>query len=170
MINKKNILMLILWIAVLVSIFLVIKFSHKKIGFVQNDLVFTEFKGKKDYEKILFNDQQKKKNILDSIAIEINLLRSKSINTQNEFLIKNKEDLYTKIKQEFVQSDNESYNKYMEEIWKQINQYIMEYGKENNYQYILGVQGAGNVMYANPDENISKEIIEYINKKYEGKK
>jgi outer membrane protein len=143
----------------------------KRVMFIQNDLIFNEFKGKRDFESLLLKEQGKKKSILDSLAIEINLLKSRNTGSDPKMsaMIQDRESLYMRVKDEFIKSNNESYTKYMDEIWKQLNGYIQEYGKEKGYQYILGAQGSGVIMYAEEENNISKEVIEYSNKKYEGK-
>ena len=51
-----------------------------------------------------------------------------------------------------------------ETIWKEINAKVTEYGKEKGIDFILGAKGDGTIMYANEAKEITKEIIEYINK------
>jgi len=55
-------------------------------------------------------------------------------------------------------------------IWKRLNPYIAEYGKEKGYAYIYGANGTGNVLYADEGEDITDELIEYVNKRYHDKK
>ena len=49
-----------------------------------------------------------------------------------------------------------------------MSQYILDYGKNNNYDLILGADGNGVLMYANDKMNISEEITKYINSRYKG--
>ena len=49
------------------------------------------------------------------------------------------------------------------------NQYIKDYGIQNNYILIFGVSGQGNIMYANDGLDATEEVIEYVNKRYQGK-
>jgi outer membrane protein len=54
-------------------------------------------------------------------------------------------------------------------IWTQLNQYITEYGKTKDYEYILGANGSGSLMYADSTLNITEEVTAFANKKYSGK-
>lgn len=54
-------------------------------------------------------------------------------------------------------------------ISTQLNQYIKEFGEEKGIDMIFGASGDGNIMYAKENNrNITKEVIAYINKVYEG--
>ena len=57
---------------------------------------------------------------------------------------------------------------YSEKVWTQLNSYLQDYGSENGYDVIIGMKGDGNVMYASEAANITKDVIEYVNKKYQG--
>jgi len=60
-------------------------------------------------------------------------------------------------------------NKYNLKIWDKLNTYIKEFGRENNYSIIFGTSGNGNIMYAEEGIDVTKELIEYCNRKYNGK-
>ena len=49
-----------------------------------------------------------------------------------------------------------------------MSQYIVEFGKQNDYDLILGADGNGTVMYAKEMLDISKNVTVYINNKYKG--
>lgn len=54
-------------------------------------------------------------------------------------------------------------------IWEKLNIYINEYGAENNFTIIYGADGNGNILYAEEELNITKDVIDYCNQKYNGK-
>ena len=58
---------------------------------------------------------------------------------------------------------------YSAKVWKQLNSYMQQYGEENSYDVIIGMQGDGNVMYAKEGVNITEDVIVYSNNKYNGK-
>jgi outer membrane protein len=58
---------------------------------------------------------------------------------------------------------------YSVNIWEKLNALISQYGEEHNYQVIFGADGTGNIMYAQEDINITKDLITYCNLKYNGK-
>lgn len=54
-------------------------------------------------------------------------------------------------------------------IWKRISSYIKEYAEQNAYDIILGSDQNQTVLYSNEQHNITKEVLVFINTKYEGK-
>lgn len=55
-----------------------------------------------------------------------------------------------------------------QQVWNRLNVYIKEYGLKNDFTYIFGTQGGGNVMYAKEALDVTEELLEYVNAKYEG--
>ena len=51
-----------------------------------------------------------------------------------------------------------------------LNDVILDYGKENECDYILGADGSGSLMYAKDSDDITKDVLVYINNKYKGVK
>lgn len=47
-----------------------------------------------------------------------------------------------------------------------INEFVKEYGKEKGYDFILGANGSGNIMYAKEGLNITLEVLEGLNRQY----
>jgi outer membrane protein len=47
-----------------------------------------------------------------------------------------------------------------------INDFLKNYGKEKGYQYILGANGSGNVVYAKDELNITQEVLDGLNLQY----
>ncbi|WP_025762646.1 OmpH family outer membrane protein [Dyadobacter tibetensis] len=56
-----------------------------------------------------------------------------------------------------------------EELYKNIREYIEKYNDENGYEYVLGYSLGGGILFANPDLDVSKKIIEGLNKEYASK-
>lgn len=141
--------------------------NTKKTAYINTAEVFNAFKMTKEIDADVKKVEETKQNILDSIAGKIKAINAGVTKTddatfnflKNEFLTKRNRfaDEIAGLKQASI-----------EKVWKQINQYLLEYGKENNYDVIMGATGQGSLMYANENINITKEVTEYINKKYEG--
>ena len=87
------------------------------------------------------------------------------------------------LKQELLANKQQQINNYQQSVQQQIqkenqhitqavindiNAFVKEYGKENGYKIILGARGNGNIMYADSSKNITKEVLIYLNKKYQG--
>lgn len=144
-----------------------------KVAYVELEKLYNDFSMKKELEAKLNNVKQTRQSILDSLKIQLNAL-SRSIKSEKEkeairdFEIRKQEFL---IKQQNFEQDNEATTQaYSSQIWKQINQYVKDYGKQNNYTLLMGADGSGNVMYADEANNITTEVSEYINAKYSGEK
>lgn len=166
---------LTLSISIIVVIFAVLLSAcdNKRIAYVDNTKLYSEFILTKQYDDQLFDIKQKRESELDTIEYNLNILQRKYISTLDE-------ELRAKIKEEHEQlsyvfqlksdSWNEDFSnlssEYNSRIWKHLNEYIKIYGKENNYDFILGATGSGNVMYAQPDKNITEQIIDFSNKSF----
>ncbi|WP_418501220.1 OmpH family outer membrane protein [Flagellimonas sp.] len=50
-----------------------------------------------------------------------------------------------------------------------VNDYIKEYGAEHGHKIIFGAMGSGNIMYAKEATDITKDVLEGLNNRYNGK-
>jgi len=134
--------------------------------------VYNAFDYKVELEKELNDIGTKNKNILDSLEtnyqLSINALNGVEPNEDELIVLKRKQksffELKEKLENRFSDFQQDSYNK----IWERINGFVKTYGKENNLAYIFGANGDGSVMYADENNNITKDIISYVNSKYNG--
>jgi outer membrane protein len=138
------------------------KYSH--LAYVENQVVFNEYNGKKELETDLTKLRERHKVVLDSLVGEIGTVTAEPTEEQAK-----KIRMYKEVEGRFSETEAEKSQQYTSRIWNQINQAIKEYGDAHNYDFILGAQGNGNLMYSKENKNVTKEIIEYANGKYEGK-
>ena len=134
--------------------------AEKKIVFMDNFKVFEEFKLKKEYDSLLFKDQEKFKKQLDSLSFQIELTAK---DPQKADPLKKEYVLYQQKLSEDLQVKSAEYT---EIVYERLNNYVKAYGKEKNYSLILGSDGKGGVMYVDSTVDITKDLIRYINKKY----
>tara|TARA_R110002072_G_scaffold287464_4_gene453159 strand:+ start:31407 stop:31910 length:504 start_codon:yes stop_codon:yes gene_type:complete len=135
--------------------------KNKNTVYIDNVLLFSGFNMTNDIKSTYENELKKQKSIVDSLLIDLQQSEEGTI----------KEDLQLR----FVSENNKlkEMNDYFMndlsgQVWERLNSYIQEFGELNDYSIILGTQGAGNLMYAKDDMNITKELLEFVNKKYEG--
>lgn len=133
------------------------KLGFEKKAYVLNHQIFEEFHGTYQLKEELKRMRNEHKVHLDSLAV--------AIEQENPGLISK----YEQLRQQFALSENELSDKYTADIWKEINRYISDYGKENGYDFIFGASGSGNLMFAKDAHNVTEDIIEYVNRRYEGK-
>lgn len=53
-------------------------------------------------------------------------------------------------------------------VWNRINPLLATFGKSKGYDIIVGANGMGTVLYGKPAIDITQEVVDYINKDYEG--
>ena len=149
--------------------------KSKKIAFVDNVRLFNEFTLKKEIEKEITGVRTARKNQLDSMRLSLELYK-KNIEAEkvlNKEKVRNFEAAKQQylLKDEQVQEDNKAMaRKGDEQVWKQLNEYVKSYGKESGYEFLLGTSGEGNLMYANEGNDLTSDLIKYVNNKYTGKK
>jgi outer membrane protein len=128
--------------------------APKKHGYVENLKLYDEFKGKKELETKLINIKSSNKLRLDSLRL---------------LVVDDQSELYYRQQLLTVEQEEKELNmNYNTQIWNQLNSYIQDYGDENGYDFIYGATGSGSIMYARQHLDITKEIIHYANKSYEG--
>ena len=135
--------------------------TNSKLAYIDNEKIFNEFVGKKELEKRIKNLRSSHNKTLDSLREKLRYTKSSS----------DYKTLNNKIKaltNQFNSEDIEASNLYTDQIWNQINQYVNDYRSEYGYEFIFGAQGTGNLMFVPDDKEITKEVLEYINLKYEG--
>jgi outer membrane protein len=146
--------------------------KKEKIAYMDIKVVFNNFKYKQELEKELTEIKNQRKFKLDSLEAQLKLLSNKiKFDSKNSNLMaqfQTEKELYLKQKYIFEEEEQGMVTAYDNKIISQLNSYVKEFGKKNNYSIILGATDNGNVMYADTSLNISKEIIEFINNKYNG--
>ena len=154
------------------SLVLVFRKDQKTV-FVNIETVYNEFAMKKELELKFDNVTAMRQRILDSLKLELNVL-SQRITSRNDltnmqaFQIKRQE--YALKEQSFAESTQQTNDQYKSQIWKQLSQYIGEFGKKNNYKYILGLDGKSSVLYGDATEDVTKELEEHVNALYKGER
>jgi outer membrane protein len=173
--KREFYILLILLILGLIGSAVYSKSQQKKIAFVKIGELYNDFEMKKELERSLISISNSRKNILDSMELELKLI-DKKIQTNSasdanlKDLFESKRENYFLKKNQFQEDNNQMQEQYTANIMKQLNQYVADYGRENEYWYIFGAEGSGALMYADSKEEITKEVGKYINEKYKGLK
>jgi outer membrane protein len=56
-----------------------------------------------------------------------------------------------------------------EEFYGNIFEYIKSYNKENGYEFVLGYSKGGGILFADASLDVTKKIVEGLNKEYKEK-
>jgi outer membrane protein len=170
----KNIAISILAIAVVFGITaFYVNGKSTKTAYVNLSSVYEKFEMKNELQKQLENVQQKRTFILDSLGLILKtqaaLIKEQvTVEKQSDYEIQSRQ--YISLKQQYEQDNVNVAQNYQEQIWKQINQYVNDYGEQNGYAYIFGADGSGSVMYASKNFDITDDLTKYVNQRYKGLK
>ncbi|MDP2384967.1 MAG: OmpH family outer membrane protein [Bacteroidota bacterium] len=172
---KKGIVNTAVVIICLITLIIVIwdKFGGAPVKYVEIKKIYDGFEMKKEYEDKFKKVQGMRSKIMDSLEMELKIMDQQigiSNGADKELIAKFqvKRDVFLEKKQKFNEDDAATVQDYDAKILKQLNQYIEDYGKETNCEYILGYTGNGEVLYGRPENNITDEIVKYVNSKYNG--
>lgn len=167
---KKNLISILFLLVIgtlALTVYLYFNQSETKgsnTAFIENAKVFEEFEMKKDYDKLIEKELAADQLTLDSLGLILESF-SKVKNPNDSELNKAKKDYY--INQKLLEKKfSELSQKYTNEVYVRLNSYIKEYGKKKGYDFILGANGQGNVMYVAEKKDVTNDLISYINNKY----
>ncbi|OGJ94130.1 MAG: hypothetical protein A2350_20800 [Candidatus Raymondbacteria bacterium RifOxyB12_full_50_8] len=158
---------------------LYVKFS--KIAYIDSSRVLSEFiEGQKVSKKMSAKRTEYEKNVkalsdtLTHYSDSLQKILQKPINkdkTKAFFMLANKkgQDL-ERYKTETDKQLKEQESKEMQPIIVKINSFLKEYGEEEGYDIILGASGNGNIVYGKAKLDITTDVINKLNKKYEALK
>jgi len=144
--------------------------QEPRTAYIQSYEVYEAFDGRKELQQRFENEVKQEKVQLDSMKLyleQFSFSSNKSAEAQQK--MQGLWSAYQQKKQKYQERYEERSTYYNDQIWKQINTYVQEYGKEQGYRYIFGASGNGSLMYGSEGENISQAVIEFINQKYQGK-
>lgn len=175
MLKKEIVLPAVISLVIGIATFLSVKLTETENAYVINADVYNSFELKKELEARMTATQQQRKNILDSLALRLEMrAQTYRLNGASDTLEANairslQQDFYMR-QQQFEEDNTRMVAEYEEQIWKQLNQYAQDYGKENGYSIVFGANGDGGIMYGDQAVNVTEELKEYANEKFNGGK
>jgi outer membrane protein len=149
--------------------------AMQKTGYVNVGQLMVDFEGRKEATAKLDQKYARERAFLDSLGMELQTMESK-MNTgeavAEEALKKyqSSRDLYENLAQKVGAVYEEERDKEMKAVTEQLDAYMMEFGKNHGYDYVFGAGGGGEIMFARADLDVTKEAIEFVNKRYKGEK
>lgn len=161
----------------LASLLVYQKLYKTKTAYIEIKKVFDCFQMKAEIE-VKYNQTKKiRDKMLDSLSFNLKVM-SRHLNEQKNaksevdkeevYQFEYKREEYLKLKNQFEEDNAALSQKYDAQILSRLTQYVIDFGKKNNYDIIFGADGNGNLMYSKDVYNISDEVIIFINNKYKG--
>ena len=170
----KNVLIALALIAGVSALVLTLTNKKPEMFYIEMGKVYEEFNLSKELNKELEDVIKSRKTITDSIYEQLRVktqdlkYQQKKTMLEVQKLAKYEEEYYYK-QQEFEKENQLTVSDYNSKIWKQLNQYISDFGEEKKCEFIFGANGQGSIMFGSKGKNITEEIIKYVNDKYNGK-
>lgn len=84
-------------------------------------------------------------------------------------LIKTKQNQLVEYQRAMQTQAQQEDGKMTGDVVSQINAYLKKYGKDHHYKIIMAATQYGNIAYADDGLDITKEVLEGLNKEYDGK-
>lgn len=152
--------------------------SELKIAYVEIDSLLTQYNFCKDLNEAMMRKQEnvnatlnEKMKALDNEVREFERKYNNHVFTperaqqEQARLLKMRQDLEAQHQRLMAELQQEN-DKNSMQLRDSINSFLKEYNKTKGYSLIISNTGADNLLYAVPSLNITKEIIEGLNKRY----
>ncbi len=152
--------------------------NNQKVVYVNSSELTNNFKGMLDARAVYQKKANAWKANIDTLASEVQQQIFKYEKENSKMTVKERqlsqELIRTKQKQfaDFQQAMNSQAQqedaKMTGEVVTQINAYLKKYGESKGYKIILAATEYGNLAYADDELDITKEVLEGLNKEYGG--
>jgi|SRR5690606_26794448 len=150
--------------------------NEMKTGFIDNSELIKEYQKRKDIEATFKTRIEKFDKKVDSIgkAFQIEAqefqakaatLAQKDAQQQYQVLGQKQQMLQQQFQMEEQTIQKESQTE-IDTLISEVRKFVKDYGKKNGYTYILGSNEAGSVMYGEESKDLTKEILDELNKAY----
>jgi outer membrane protein len=150
--------------------------SGRRTVYVQVDSLLTNYDFFKETKKELENKNFQLENELNtkgkSLQNEVAFFQQKAQTMTPEQarsteaqLMKKQQDLVA-YRDQAAQGLQMEEAKKNEQLYKNIRAYLEKYNKENSYEYVLGYSLGGGILFANPSLDVTKKIIDGLNKEH----
>ncbi len=129
--------------------------NENRTAFIYNQQVFDRFKGTEELKAKLSLRKKEYQASLDSLT---------KIIEQGRLDLK---PMYEGKAQEYNLQYQQLSEQYTADLWIRINEEVKKFGKENGYYFIFGASGTGCLMYARESQDVTSEVVYFLNKNYE---
>ncbi|MEZ4801556.1 MAG: OmpH family outer membrane protein [Gelidibacter sp.] len=150
--------------------------KEMKTGFIDNSELIKEYQKRKDIEAAFKVKIEKFDKKVDSIGKAFQMeaqafqakassMAQKDAQQQYQVLGQKQQMLQQQFQAEEQNIQKESQTE-IDTLIKEVRTFVKDYGKKNGYTYILGSNDAGSVLYGEESKDLTKEILDALNKAY----
>ncbi|MCK4662306.1 MAG: OmpH family outer membrane protein [Bacteroidales bacterium] len=175
--KKTNLIISIIAIIGFIGLSVIEITKKEKVVYIDNNVIIQKYKGMKnaraEFEKKASVWEANADTLIKEWEQELKNYekeRSKMTTKEKELkeeLLRNKQQQIQGYSQAMQKKAADEEQKMTQTVVNEINDYLTEYGKKHNYKFILGATGAGNILYADENFNITEKILEGLNAEYE---
>lgn len=151
--------------------------KESKIGFVDNGTVINDYQEKKDIEAKFQAKEDAFRKKADSVGKafqlevqETQITAQKSSQAKQQELmggLQQKQQMLQQRMQMEQQQLQQEFQTEIDSVISKVKKHVKDYGKKNGYTYILGTSdAAATVMYGAEANDLTKVILENLNKEY----
>lgn len=145
-----------------------------KTAYVNNAQLYAEFLLSKKLDASIKQVQAARQAIMDSLALQLRAFEGRAVSQeatdQDLQTLRQLRTEYQLKQQQFAEDNTVLVQRYQEQISNQLNQYLHDYTEREGYDYIFGATGAGSLMGAKDEYDITTQVITYANERYKGMK
>jgi outer membrane protein len=153
--------------------------QNKKIVYVQADSLLAQYEYYKDFQKEFQSKGFQLENDIAgkarSFQNEVTFFQQKAATMTQEQgqsvqqqLAKKEQDIAAYRDAQVRKLDEERLKK-TEEFYNNIFEYIKRYNKANGYEFVLGYSKGGGILFADSSLDVTKKILDGLNKEYKEK-
>jgi len=150
--------------------------QSQKIGYVDNAKLINEYQERIDIQDKLQLKikayEQRRDSIRQAFQLEINEAELKSRKMSQANLQKLSQELQQKdqvinqrdqFEQQQIAQESQAQN---DSLIKKVREFVKDYGTKNGYDYILGSNEAGSVMYGKSENDLTQTVLDALNASY----
>lgn len=136
-------------------------FNTTSIVYFESHRLFQNFKMTKESRGILESEFKQRKNNVDSLNV---LLQEATVGERKDYLLNQFLDQKEELENFMQNSEIDASQK----IWLRINTYSKDFAEQNGYNLIFSTNEKESILYGSPHLEVTDELLNYINKRYEG--
>jgi len=151
----------------------------QKIGYVDNSILINDYQEKIDVENVLKTKiaayEKRRDSLTQSFQMEVQEAEIKAKSMSQAKLQKLQQEFQQKdqligqrlqFEQQQIAQESQSKN---DSLIKKVKAFVTDYGNSNGYDFILGSNEAGSVMFGTKDADLTQVILDALNAAYKKK-
>lgn len=146
--------------------------QQPKVAYVLSEELIYQYKGTLEAQNAFQQKTGAWQANVDTLKAELQreILKLNS-NSEDQALLKRVRMKENQLKQYAAAIDQKARQEdeeMMQSVLNQVNSFVTQYAKENNYKIIFGATGSGSILYGEDMYNITDQVLRELNKHYEG--